>query len=472
MRRRLFTRGAAALATTAALMVIAGPARSATSAQPGSDFNGDGYQDIAIGGPGGTVDGLGGAGYVTIVYGSKNGIDPANGVTISQASAGVPDDPEEGDAFGSSLAAGDFNGDGFADLAVGSLGESIDGNTTSGSVTVLFGSADGLGNGYLVPGDRAIGSAVGAGDVNGDGQVDLLVGSRSVYVTGTVDTYSFPHGGYDNPTISLGGEDGWGGEDGIATGDVNGDGYTDVLAAWTAVGGTPEVYYLPGSANGIQGDARALVDGGVNIAVGDIDKDGHADLVAGQPGGYTGGQIEVEYGTANGFTGGRVQTIDQNTSGVPGTSVYGDQFGSAVAVGDVDGDGYPDVAVGAQSKTVHGATAAGEVVVLRGGESGLTTANAKAFTQDSSGVPDTAEQGDEFGWLISLIDHNADGRADLTASAVGENKSWDGATYGAGVVTTLPGSRSGTTTKNAMTFGPAAFGQDPTDARYGWAITP
>jgi hypothetical protein len=463
-----------ALTITAGLTVTTGSAASAAAARPGTDFNGDGYRDSAIAAPGGTVEGVR-AGYVAVVYGSPAGLDLRKRQIINQATADVPDEPEVGDGFGSSVAAGDFNGDGFADLAVGAAGESLEGNYFLGSVTVLFGSAKGLGRGYLLPGDRGAGRAVGAGDVNGDGQVELLANGYT-YVTGTIDVYAFLRGAFGDPSVALGGDD-WGGEDWIATGDVNGDGSDDVLAAWTGVGGTQYVNYLPGSADGIRGDSPQTFDGGAHIAVGDINRDGHADLVSGQPlsapyGPALGGRIHVRFGSSDGLDEEHVQAFDQDTAGVPGTAEYGDEFGSSVAVGDVDGDGYADVAVGVQSKSPGAKNRAGAVVLLRGGATGVTVDGARSFTQDSKDVPDTAEEGDQLGWMVTLIDHNKDGRADLTATAIGEDKSYADATYGNGAVTVLQGSSSGLTTKGARTFGPAALGADPADAHFGSSLTP
>ncbi|HWS37255.1 MAG TPA: FG-GAP-like repeat-containing protein, partial [Actinoplanes sp.] len=81
-----------------------------------SDFNSDGYQDLAIGAPGGTVAGKAGAGYVAVIPGSKKGLVPAKKRILSQATAGVPGSPAVGKWFGASLASADLNGDGYADL--------------------------------------------------------------------------------------------------------------------------------------------------------------------------------------------------------------------------------------------------------------------------------------------------------------------------------------------------------------------
>lgn len=463
---------AMALVVGTGLMVGTGPPASAQVTRPGSDFNGDGYQDIAIGAPGGLVDGLNNAGYVAVVYGSRSGLDLRTPQIVSQASEDVPDEPEAGDGFGGALAPGDFNADGFADLAVGA-GELREGNFFFGSVTVLFGGPTGLGRGFVLPGDRGAGHAVGAGDINGDGQMELLTNGAAGSFNGTVDVYNFPRGGFDNPSISLGSE-GWGGEDWIGAADVNGDGNDDVLAAWTALGGTQFVNYLPGSPSGIQGDALRTVDGGVHLAVGDLNRDGHADMVAGQPRTLSplGGRIQVWFGTPIGLDAGHTQEIDQDTPGVPGTAEFGDEFGSAIAIGDVDADGYPDVAVGAQSKPVGAKTRAGQVVILRGGPTGLTTNGAQAFSQDTPKVPNMAETDDQMGWMVTLIDHDRNGHADLTATAIGEDKLFPEATYGNGAVTVLRGSDSGLTTAGAKTFGPSKLGADPTDALFGWSLTP
>src|SRR5690348_13801014 len=108
------------------------------------DFNGDGYDDIAIGEYGATVSGHADAGQVHILYGGPNGLTTAGYQNVNQDTAGVQDAAEAGDEFGHSVAAGDLNGDGFTDLVVSAPREDLNGANQVGAVHVFFGSATGL----------------------------------------------------------------------------------------------------------------------------------------------------------------------------------------------------------------------------------------------------------------------------------------------------------------------------------------
>src|SRR5262249_22016112 len=108
------------------------------------DFNADGFADLAMGSPGESVGVVSGAGQVDVLYGGPRGLGGSGHQAWAQDSPGILDQGEADDAFGSSLGAGDFNGDGFGDLAVGVPLEDVGAVSDAGAVNVLFGSPLGL----------------------------------------------------------------------------------------------------------------------------------------------------------------------------------------------------------------------------------------------------------------------------------------------------------------------------------------
>src|SRR5439155_10365720 len=157
------------------------------------DFNGDGFLDLAIGVPGESVGTIGTAGAVSVLYGSAGGLQAVapNDQVWDQDTTGIRDRSEAGDGFGASLAAGDFDGNGKADLGVGVPGEDIGTLADGGAVAVLYGAAGGLQadapdddywnqNSTSVRdsaevGDR-FGGSLAAGDFDGNGRDDLGIG--------------------------------------------------------------------------------------------------------------------------------------------------------------------------------------------------------------------------------------------------------------------------------------------------------
>jgi hypothetical protein len=126
---------ALAVPAGAALAQPAGAAAAAASA--GADFNDDGVTDLAVGVPGENDF----AGAITVLYGAGvTGLSGSGGQLFTQVAGAV----EEGDLFGSALAAGDFDNDGFADLAVGAPAEDVSGAFNAGAVSALYGAAGGL----------------------------------------------------------------------------------------------------------------------------------------------------------------------------------------------------------------------------------------------------------------------------------------------------------------------------------------
>jgi len=97
----------------------AAPYKGANTAAVQDDFNGDGYRDLVVGAPGAANGTVEAAGAVVVLYGSSGTVSASRRTVITQATAGVPGDPEDSDLFGETVAAGDPDRDGYADLIVG-----------------------------------------------------------------------------------------------------------------------------------------------------------------------------------------------------------------------------------------------------------------------------------------------------------------------------------------------------------------
>ena len=108
------------------------------------DFNGDGRSDLAIGAPNGDNGSVTDSGDVRVMYGSTSGLNPSGIQVWSQGSPNIAGGPESSDHFGAALAAGDFDGDGRTDLAIGVPGEDLTVVSNAGAVNVLYGSSSGL----------------------------------------------------------------------------------------------------------------------------------------------------------------------------------------------------------------------------------------------------------------------------------------------------------------------------------------
>lgn len=174
---------------------------------------------------------------------------------------------------------------------------------------------------------------------------------------------------------------------------------------------------------------------------------------------YEQGTIKVLYGSATG-PGARAGVLTQDSPGVPGTGQARDQFGYDLAAGDVDGDGYADIAAGVPYK----ARSSGAVVVLKGGRGGLSGTGARLFSQATRGVPGVAEARDLFGASVTLRDLDRDGKADLGVGAPGENG-------GAGAAWALPGSPGGPGIRGVRSFDPIDLQASDKGSRLGlWSV--
>ncbi|WP_234329708.1 N-acetylmuramoyl-L-alanine amidase [Streptomyces viridochromogenes] len=435
-----------------------------------SDFNRDGITDLVAG----TPRALSNGGTLTVVPGGIDGPVPASKRTLTQNSAGVPGSHESGDNFGAATAWGDVNGDGYADLAIGAPGEDdTSGHADRGSVTVLYGPALNSGFSYSTSGTvtatgAKLGSTVAVGDFNGDGEADVFAagtgkgGNWNARLTGG-NTVA---GTLTTATGSVAYLD-------AATGDFNRDGYADVALNYRDTGGIGRVIRFAGSATGLTKVGVLSVKGGRSIAAGDVNGNGYDDIVIGQPvasesGGRSGGQITMVPGTSSGFTTTGMTTIHQDTTDVAGGNESGDNFGASVSVGDYNADGFADALTGIPGEDFPRAgvnqSNAGDVLLVKATASGLTGTGSVRFSQETSGVPGTGEGGDLFGSSVSLTDLSGYGRADLTLGAEGE----DGTD---GIVMYVPSNSTGLGYSQALIYSKTALGT-PTDAHLGQTLTP
>ncbi|OEV29118.1 integrin-like protein [Streptomyces nanshensis] len=476
--RRILTYAIAAAVAATTGFVLPSGATAAAAATPTataprattSDFNGDGYADLAVGVPDGTVGGRAKAGYVNVVRGGPKGVGAHGSIRVTQATPEVPGTPEAGDRFGASVALTDLNGDGIAELLAGAPGEDVtDRGADAGMVTVVGGSKDGPGPGSTVltgpSPSAAYGKSVVAAEMTGDDNKEIVIGGTDKVVARVIE-------GEDSMVTTVVADPMGGRAPALATGDFDGDGTADLAVAYWTSG-------VPSTQSHVRlwkwdADRSEMANfwntdnaGVTALAAGDFDGDGHDDLALGEcreiadeniddPCGpeelAEGGAVHTHYGSsAGGSFGSRAQTLNQDTAGVPGVAEDGDRFGAALAVADVNRDGRDDLIAGAPGEAIGSRAGAGAAWLLRGGAQGLLDAdNAAAsvtWNQDTAGVPGVAEAGDTFGAAVASGDGNADGVPDVTVGSPGENASL-------GAVWRLPGGSAG----GSAAFSPRTLG--------------
>ncbi len=393
------------------------------------DFDGDGYDDLAIGAPGESIGAANGAGHVTVLYGSPFGVYTTDASELQQNMGGLASSAEAGDGFGSELTSADFDRDGRDDLAVGVPGEGTVGTPNAGAVQIVYGTAGGLDGSrsrLFEPADAGtnpeagdrLGTTLATGDFNADDHADLAIGAPAEGVAGNAAAGA--------ATVLYGST-------------------TGLVGAHAA--------QLHQDVTGVVGIAEPDDGFGGALAAGDFDGDGDDDLAVGASAEDVGATNAA--GVAHVFLGGPFGVIVagnrqlyQGNAGVPGSSETLDRFGAALAAGDFDGDGTDALAIGTPGESFQGFTGAGTVMVLDGSASGLTAAGSQLWSQDSQGVLDVPEIGDGFGSAVQAGDFNGDGRHDLTVVS-GEGV---GAQALAGAVHVLYGSASGIIATGSQQF--------------------
>jgi hypothetical protein len=370
------------------------------------DFDGDGRDDLAIGDREGSPWPESGAVHVLYSTAAGLGDDGDDFWTDVDLATGFGD-REEGDRFGGALAAGDFNGDGVGDLAIGIPGEMVENFGGSGAVLVLYGQA---GGGLAMLGAQrwrqgagglggewgpayAFGAALAAGDFDDDGRDDLAIGAPGQWV-----------GGFTGA-----------GRAHVLYGSVAG-----LVAAGSQI--------FDRDSSGIADSPGTLDNLAFALAAGDFDADGAADLAIGVhgddlPAGVDAGQVHVLYGGAGvGLTSTGSQLWSQSSAATLDPSEPTDRFGAALAAADLDGDGDDDLAIGAPGEDSGATTDVGSVTVLYGEPgSGLGTAGSETWLQAFLPFPETSEAGDAFGAALAAGDFDGDGRDDLAIGAEGDS---------------------------------------------------
>ena len=388
------------------------------------DVNGDGFSDVIVGAYGWDNGGMNDRGIAMIFHGSLTGLPLAPNWSA--------EGPSTGAYFGWGVnLAGDVNGDGFSDIIVGAP-RFTNGNTEEGAAYVFNGSLTGTQN---IPSwtyesnqnNARFGNAVAsAGDINGDGYFDIIVGAY-LYDNGQADEgMAFV---FNGSAAGLSAVQSWSTESDQATalmgfsvssaGDVNGDGYSDVLVgAYQYDNGEADegrVYLYNGSAAGLSvaaawtfenNQANAQTGYSAKLA-GDINADGYGDVLVGAPN-YSNGQVGE--GAAYAFYG--------SASGLPATPTWSyennitlSSVGYSVApAGDVNGDGYSDILLGAPNYT---SPQIGEGAVYG------FTGSANGLTPVPSWMNESNQANAQFGFSVnSAGDINADGYDDVIVGCV------------------------------------------------------
>ena len=455
--------------------------RSGVSVSSAGDVNGDGFDDIIIGASGADPNGINRAGESYVVFGGRSGFDSSlnlsgldgrNGFVIN----GINRHVNSGSSVSS---AGDVNGDGFDDIIIGTSFFDLSGEVNAGESYVVFGGSGGFTpslnlssldgrNGFMINGidhnDLFGASVSSAGDVNGDGFDDIIIGARGADPNDEVNAGEsyvvFGSSGGFTPSLNLSSLDGrngfminghgaydLSGYSVSSAGDVNGDGFDDIIIGAVQKGdynsydyGSGESYVVFGGSsgfdpslnlssldgrNGFMISGRRPTDnfGGSVSSAGDVNGDGFDDIIIGARSvgpkhvhGFNYSHVGASYVV---FGGSGEFDSSLNLLGLDGRNGFvlngineDDYSGSSVSsAGDVNGDGFDDIIIGADG--------AGESYVVFGGRDGFDPSLSLSSLDGRNGfMINGINEDDRSGRSVSSAgDVNGDGLDDIIIGA-------------------------------------------------------
>ncbi len=393
------------------------------SVSTAGDVNGDGYSDVIIGAPY-YDNGEPGEGVVFAYHGSSNG--------LSQTYNWIGEGNENFKYFGHSIqTAGDVNGDGYSDIIIGTLDPT---NNESAYASVYYGSSNGLSltenwsKHYNDISYRITDIGVStADDINGDGYSDILVriDRDSLYNDGTNNRNRGKVYLYLGSSSGLSDNENWESKiedlttifSASTAGDINGDGYSDIILSYKKVitSFEYEIAIYRGSPIGLDispfwSSAIENRNGRESVKLdattaGDVNGDGFDDIILGVLNDFSGGYAQSYYGSTNGLS----ADADWQVFGSEFTSFDSHFAHSVSTAGDVNGDGYSDVIVGAYGNDID-QTYEGTVFVYHGSYNGLSTSVNWSAESNSDNS--------DFGYCVSTAgDVNGDGFSDIIVGA-------------------------------------------------------
>jgi len=422
------------------------------------DINGDGYADVIIGAHWADQAGASSAGETYVIFGSS--APPATIDLNSSFADMIIYGDDANDWSGNCVSSGDINGDGYDDVIIGAFSANPAGRSEAGETYVIFGSdappasvdLNSTAADMTISGDDAgdcSGYFVSSGDINGDGYDDVIISAPYADLAGRSDAgKTYVIFGSDAPPASvdlnsttadmtISGEAAYEkfGRS-VSSGDINGDGYADVIigdpyATTSAGGGAGKTFVIfgsftpPASVDLNSTAAGMTISGegssnwsGDSVSSGDINGDGFADVIIGAfaadaPGGNDIGETYVIFGSDS-----PPAEVDLNSTPADMTisgDDYADGCGWFVSSGDINGDGYDDVIIGAFAADPAGGNNAGETYVIFGSSAPPANVDLDSTSADMTICGDDVN--DHSGYSVSSGDINGDGYDDVITSA-------------------------------------------------------